>query len=151
MTREEAYDYAMRACESTWNNKVCADIRKALEQEPCEDCISRQAVLDMQYRIDDSETLSTRDVVNVDDIEDLPPVKPQPKTGHWIETDSDDSCWYMCSECHRRTDDKSDYCPNCGRRMVEPQESESKRYYMELAKLYFQGLQAGLAESEDKE
>ena len=54
------------------------------EQEPCEDCINRQAVLSMQYRIDDSATLSTRDVVNVDDIEDLPPVTPKPKTGHWI-------------------------------------------------------------------
>lgn len=46
------------------------------EQEPCKDTISRQAVLSMQYRIDDSATLSTRDVVNVDDIEDLPPVTP---------------------------------------------------------------------------
>ena len=54
------------------------------EQEPCEDAISRQAVLSMQYRIDDSATLSTRDVVNVADIENLPPVKLQePKTGHW--------------------------------------------------------------------
>lgn len=44
-----------------------------------EDCISRQAVLSMQYRIDDSATLSTRDVVNVDDIEDLPSVTPQQK------------------------------------------------------------------------
>lgn len=50
---------------------------KALSQEPCDDAISRQAVLSMQYRIDDSATLSTRDVVNVDDIEDLPPVRPQ--------------------------------------------------------------------------
>ena len=59
-----------------------AEVMKRLreEQEPCEDCISRQAVLSMQYRIDDSATLSTRDVVNVDDIEDLPPVTPKPKT-----------------------------------------------------------------------
>lgn len=48
--------------------------------EPCEDAISRQAVLSMQYRIDDSATLSTRDVVNVDDIEDLPSIQPKPKT-----------------------------------------------------------------------
>ena len=52
-------------------------------EEPCEDVISRQAAIDMQYRIDDSATLSSRDVVNVDDIEDLPSVTPQPKTG-WI-------------------------------------------------------------------
>lgn len=49
-------------------------------QEPCGDTISRQAVLDMQYRIDDSATLSSRDVVNVDDIEELPSVRPQEPT-----------------------------------------------------------------------
>lgn len=49
---------------------------KALSQQT-EDAISRQAVLDLQYRIDDSATLSTRDVVNVEDIEDLPSVNPQ--------------------------------------------------------------------------
>lgn len=43
--------------------------------------------------------------------------KSAEKTGHWIETDNYDPCWYMCSECHRRTDDKSDYCPNCGAKM----------------------------------
>ena len=60
-------------------------------------------------------------------IEQLPSINPQaPKTGHWIETDSDDSYWYMCSECHRRTDEKSDYCPSCGAKMVESQESEDQ-------------------------
>ena len=44
--------------------------------EPCEDAISRDAVLKKQYRIDDSATLSTRDVVNVEDIEDAPSVTP---------------------------------------------------------------------------
>lgn len=50
---------------------------EALSQEPCTDAVSRQAVLEKQYRIDDSATLSTRDVVNVDDIEELPSVNPQ--------------------------------------------------------------------------
>ena len=40
----------------------------------CADVISREAVLKKQYRIDDSATLSTRDVVNVEDIEDAPSV-----------------------------------------------------------------------------
>ena len=53
-----------------------------LEQIQCDDCISRQAVLALQYRIDDNATLSTRDVVNVEDIEELPSVTPKPKTGH---------------------------------------------------------------------
>lgn len=43
------------------------------------DTISRQAELEKQYRIDDSATLSTRDVVNVEDIEDMPSVTPTEK------------------------------------------------------------------------
>jgi len=34
--------------------------------------------------------------------------------GEWEETESDEPCWYRCSECARRTDEASDYCPNCG-------------------------------------
>lgn len=32
MTREEAYRLAMRACEETWNEKTCKQIKDALEQ-----------------------------------------------------------------------------------------------------------------------
>ena len=38
-------------------------------------------------------------------------------TGEWLETESDEPCWYRCSECARRTDEASDYCPNCGAKM----------------------------------
>ena len=33
MTKEEAYRLAMRACEETWNEKTCKQIREVLEQE----------------------------------------------------------------------------------------------------------------------
>lgn len=39
------------------------------------------------------------------------------KTGHWIELDSDDPYQYMCSECCRRTDEETNFCPGCGTRM----------------------------------
>ena len=60
---------------------------KALEQEPCDDAISRQKVQDYiakylsQYLYDD-----VRGAVEVIDeyIGELPPVTPQPQTGHWI-------------------------------------------------------------------
>lgn len=96
--------------------------------EPCEDCISRQAVLNMQYRIDDSATLSTSDVVNVDDIEDLPPVTPQPKMGHWINQHviytNATIDFKVCSECRYEFSydaetgvSDANYCPNCGAKM----------------------------------
>lgn len=34
MTRKEALELAMQACEKTWNEKTCKKIRKALEQKP---------------------------------------------------------------------------------------------------------------------
>lgn len=34
MTREEAYRLAIRACEETWNEKICKQIRETLEKEP---------------------------------------------------------------------------------------------------------------------
>lgn len=52
------------------------------------------------------------------------------KTGHWI---ADVDKWgdvvttingYKCSECGMFNTDKDNYCPNCGAKMIEPQESE---------------------------
>lgn len=84
------------------------------KQELSGDLINRQAVISMQYRIDDSATLSTRDVVNVDDIESLPSVNPQERTGHW------DSRTCKCSECGYQiafseyAERKYKFCPDCG-------------------------------------
>ncbi len=130
MSREKADDAISRQAVNEIINDIrdcisvegyCAILERMkklppVKQDPCEDAISRQAVIKVIY--DHNSLINIAQAVR-----ELPPVNQQPKTGHWIETDSDDSCWYMCSECHRRTDDKSDYCPNCGRAMVEPQES----------------------------
>lgn len=50
MTREEAISqWVMPAIKNTWNEKKCAEIIEALEQEPCEDVISRaDAILQIQ-------------------------------------------------------------------------------------------------------
>lgn len=53
----------------------------------------------------------------------------EPKTGHWIENPNA----YECSECGiiraKGTTGKYNYCPNCGARMVEPQETETWNGY----------------------
>lgn len=115
------------------------EISKLLEQEPCENAINREAVLKLQYRIDDSATISTRDVVNVEDIEDLPSVTPKEKTGHWIteiKSDLRGDMWPTnpkCSECgeepyYSNTIYNYNFCPYCGARMVEPRaESKDKK------------------------
>lgn len=65
----------------------------------------------------------------------MPPVTPQEsKTGHWIKHDTGHSIYYECSLCKclapcTETADSfiwklSEYCPDCGAKMVEPQENE---------------------------
>lgn len=59
-------------------------------------------------------------------------LEKEPRKGHWIEV-TNGRGGYECNICHeyapsyRNGDDHlTKYCPNCGCRMVEPQESEVK-------------------------
>ena len=53
----------------------------------------------------------------------------EPKTGHWIRQTDDYHDYYECEYCGIAVglDDIKNFCPNCGCRMVEPQESEDKK------------------------
>lgn len=81
-----------------WKEAISMAI-EALEQEPCEDCISRQAVLDIATTIqtDDFSGNEIIEVVDVDDIKALPSVKPQElKTeqfAKWVATEIFDDMW----------------------------------------------------------
>ena len=110
------------------------DIERAVicgAQQPCEDAIRRsEAIKAIDEREDvngkvDAESVRT-------DIALMPPVTPQPKTGHWIDVNK--GKWntipaYKCSACGVNADlrdwsGKSPFCPWCGAKMVETQESE---------------------------
>ena len=101
---------------------------KALEQEPCDDAISRQAVDtlvdELARTISDERCCVSRGrstATIMQDILDLPSVRPQePKTGHWIKM----PIGFKCSNCNELEDRTTKYCPNCGDKKVEPQESE---------------------------
>jgi hypothetical protein len=107
------------------SNQIDEDIEafdiaiEAMERESSSDAISRQAVID---RIRNMEEWHTGDAFNADrvirHIKDLPSVTPQPKIGHWIDVFG--GC--ECSECGCLEAGYSDYCPDCGAKMVEPQE-----------------------------
>ena len=93
------------------------------------DCISRQAVIDLMIQkwgenfSGDSAMQESIDAIRV-----LPSVTLQaPNTGHW----TDDG---YCSCCNKQTlpldisgyaSGYDSFCPNCGAKMVEPQESEA--------------------------
>jgi len=99
------------------------DYKRLKEQKPCEDAISRQAVLDLVNADWKYENLES-------DIANLPPVTPQPKIGRWIVNE-----WgnISCSECGctalydkvypgesvfgKAVRVKSTFCPTCGAKM----------------------------------
>lgn len=118
---------------SGYDTIMLYEVQDALEalpsvntQEPCEDCISRQAVLDglasiakVKARSDAQKSLMGRIMFFV---EQLPPVTPEEKTGKWI----DDEFGSKCSRCGTYTHlDKFDrpmkfkYCSMCGAKMKE--------------------------------
>ena len=95
----------------------CKKIIKALEQEPCEDAISRQAINELQkYRYNCGDTTIT--CVLLASINELPSVTH--KTGHWIKIKPYPLQMhdYECSECGHETDDNTEnYCSECGAKM----------------------------------
>ena len=114
-------------------------VLEELEQEPCDDAISRQDAIDAIWDGTNMD-IYTREVKET--LEELPSVEQEPKTGHWIEHDWEDmreKGYYRCSVCGtgyqrfvkgiRKSDvpyidgqeytlqNIDNYCPNCGARM----------------------------------
>lgn len=119
------------------------DILKLLEQQTCEKCISRNAIIktlnemdryiaDKLILCDSDNKFPQNEVFIVDDvyekIDELLPVTPQPKTGHWILDETDNSI--TCDKCgcliwaNDISNGEAYYCPNCGAYMSE---SEDKK------------------------
>jgi len=109
-------------------------VTSGLKQQPCEDAVSRQAVLDALH-VEGRPTKRFDYVIEVQrDIEALPSATPEEKTGRWILTDVEGNrVWHCnCSECGKDPQDYiggsenwwmiknklPKYCPNCGIRMV---------------------------------
>ena len=151
MTKEEVNKLIMQACERTWNEKTCKEIFKALsqkpceeckyktftelyfhtdpemvEQEPCDDAISRETVIDtLQYAWEANKDIQE----SIVEIKALPSVTQ--KSGKWIlqpsnkEQGERDFIWWKCSECgqviYSETEkDRREYhafCGRCGARM----------------------------------
>lgn len=100
---------------------------KVLRQEPCDDCISRQAVLDKINEVCFSKekkwidfraswgSNGQRDLI-IEFIESLPSVTPQLKISHWIDTGSGQEC-SECGEIQYGHDSFRYFCANCGARM----------------------------------
>ena len=132
MTREER----KKAIEVLDDMKVKIDIPKAaktqndrnwaldmaiklLEQEPCDDVISREDVLDAIFDYWYKKNIvgcSGEDIYKdcAFIIKQLPSVQPSRK-GHWIkEVDFGNVPYYVCSECGVESVADTDFCFACG-------------------------------------
>ena len=150
---DEAIDYAIKALESkadTWSIKEVADALEKhgliREQESCEDCVSRQAVIDKLNRLIEVERLQGTDEMGygrerVSAYESMifeinseylyPSITSKEKTGKWIPDDTIcEDTLYRCSNCgnvyYLNYGDVKDmgynYCPNCGAKMESEDE-----------------------------
>jgi hypothetical protein len=102
-----------------------------IEQEPCEDAISRADLIKSKFIIPENEYEKTwNDVLN-SLYENAPSVQPKPKTGHWIEDDMTycgvELVNYKCDKCGEmggawrkglKPDKLPKYCMNCGAKML---------------------------------
>lgn len=109
-------------------------ISRYIEQQTCEDSISRQAVLDIVDSYSESQS-NVEDVTQdiISDIMGLPPVTPQLKRGQWewVQYDGNSNIgnWH-CSECRSVVIECANkeeiplykYCSNCGAKMQEVEE-----------------------------
>lgn len=164
MTREEAIKLLVNATYSDeWQGNedlTTAHIMaiKALEQEPCEDEYIKVPKKALKYRTAGMVAYNVEWLKNHFDIERTVILgceyKPQePRTGNWMKQD----LGYRCSNCTLCTNEKGrltyNYCPNCGAKMVEPQETETWNGYhgqITAPKGTFEKIYED-AESEDKE
>ena len=120
------------------DSRAIKEAIKALEQEPCEDAISKASVFEilgnlMSIPYDFDRQINEKDVSeSMDEIKELPSVTPARKKAKWIDADATilNRQGYLvheviCSECNgisyfRSMGNKyigANYCPNCGTKM----------------------------------
>lgn len=144
MTREEAVkilntvlSFGRCDCQKEEIEECLIMAIKALK--PCEDCVSRQALIERinnaeeNFKSDNMESIASDDgdpfvdgvlsgVFNVRQmVVQAPPVTPQPKTGHWIKhvepNDAEPFVLWRCDNCNTVERRRTPYCPCCGVKM----------------------------------
>jgi hypothetical protein len=106
---------------------------EALEQAPCEDTISRQALYEALYEhFHDEDAPNNITEVRLGTVRNFvkgfPFTTPTRKKGHWIMTNDYLTAAYgsidyvKCSCCCEESLEEGNYCPNCGAKMEEVEE-----------------------------
>jgi len=125
MTREVAINHlktvAKSAIDSGYDSAVVDAVnmaKEALEQEPCEDAISKAEVIKLIDKHTNDDGTLDDDITCI--LENLPPIQPKVKVGHWIPTYGN----VKCSVCGNVKDSRNvgkatHYCDFCGAKMQE--------------------------------
>lgn len=145
MTREKAIEYVNAQLDKAVDDADMMEdemydalqkLVRIAEQEPCEDAVSRKAVLDLAYCHFDEQNLTrtckiglsdycnkcNMTAADITDIVALPPVHSTEKVGEWID-DEESDFYKKCSLCGVEIDvdfyeeTQMNYCPNCGAKM----------------------------------
>lgn len=123
------------------------DYPEFIGQQSCDDCVSREAVLEYIEGSEAELGHSTENELVCQDIKEFPPVTPQPKIGYWtikqyqvpienkqVPTISGitfpaepTACKIIYTYTHSvcKSEEylnKYNYCPNCGAKMAESEE-----------------------------
>ena len=123
MTREKIIQGLYRG-----DSRAIKEAIKALEQETCEDAISKSDVFEilgnlMSIPYDFDRQINEKDVSeSMDEIRALPLVTPARKKGHWI--DHSDEGFVECSNCGSATNCDGNiadlhFCFSCGAKMED--------------------------------
>ena len=101
--------------------ELCKLAIKALEQQPCEDCISREYLINKISSVDGLEGVENSNLFAkhyMDIVKSAPSVTPTRPTARWERLVDD---YKKCSKCGRPVKFYRNYkhCPGCGSEMQE--------------------------------
>ena len=123
MTNEEAIDTLFYFKMHFAKSDICREhfdmAIKALEQQPCEDCISREQAVYVASGYCAPQNIA-------DELRKLPSVTPQPKRGKWIKANGEENlAIWTCDQCGCKIYSETEHdrkkfhswCGKCGSRM----------------------------------
>lgn len=108
-------------------NHGYAQAKKDLAREVCEDCISREYLINNISSVDGLENVENSNLFAkhyMDIVKSAPSVQPTRPTGKWIDI-GDEGLVFKCSICGTKKTIESHFCPNCGARLEVEDEADN--------------------------
>lgn len=103
--------------EELFNLWIFDECIKALEQNPCEDCVSREEVIkiNQKYHGYMPNEVNHKMWKEFNELSSVQPIRIHAKWMH-VNEGYNDEAW-VCSNCKKDSPFDYDFCPNCGEKM----------------------------------